>query len=105
MTQIPVQALAAELDAGARPHILDVRSAAEYQAGHVRGAVHIPFWMLPLRLDEVPAGRDERLIVYCGHGPRATLARAVLTRAGFSNVATLEGHWAAWTAAQLPIER
>ena len=102
--RLSVHDLHEQLSAAAPPRVLDVRSAAEYRRGHVPGAAHIPFWRLAARLRDVPATRDERLIVYCGHGPRAAIARTILRRAGFSDVWLLEGHWAAWTRTNLPVE-
>jgi rhodanese-related sulfurtransferase len=90
------------IDAGEPPPILDVRSGVEFKAGHVPGAVHIPFWTLAARLSDVPAQSDEPLVVYCGHGPRAAMAAAVLRLAGFRHVALLTGHWSGWTRAGLP---
>ena len=51
--------------------ILDVRSAREYAAGHVPGAIHAPYWRLLLGRPALPRGSGEPLVVYCGHGPRA----------------------------------
>ena len=99
-----VHELSRLVHAGSRPAVLDVRTTAEYRAGHVPGAVHVPFWLVPMRLADVPARRDERLIVYCGHGPRAVIARTILQGAGFRDVVLLEGHWQAWQDARLPQE-
>ena len=46
---------------GDRPFVIDVRQAAEYDAGHVPGAVHIGAGALADRLGELPAtGRSRR---------------------------------------------
>jgi len=87
------------------PAILDVRSAAEFRSGHVPGAVNMPFWLLPFRLQSLALRRDEPLVVYCGHGPRAQIARTVLEREGFQQVMLLTGHMQAWRKARLPENR
>jgi rhodanese-related sulfurtransferase len=97
--------LAAEIAAGSPPAILDVRSRAEFVRGHVPGAIHIPFWRLLRRMASIPASRDDRLVLYCGHGPRAWMAGAVLRTTGFRHVSYLEGHMSAWSRAGLPQER
>ena len=97
--------LLGRIEEGTPPVVLDVRSRREFARGHVPGALHIPFWLMPLRVDEVPAGKGDPVVVYCGHGPRAWLARAVLGWNGFTDVALLEGHMSAWTRARLPEER
>jgi rhodanese-related sulfurtransferase len=96
-------ALHEALTAGARP-VLDVRSAREYRSGHVPGAVHVPFWLLPWRMSLVPASAGSDLVVYCGHGPRAWLAGRLLRRHG-RRVVYLRGHMQAWRDAGLPLER
>ena len=92
-------ALLARIEAGTAPTILDVRSRWEYAAGHVPGAVHIPFWTLPARVPEISASPSDPIVVYCGHGPRAYLAGIVLRAAGFRHVSYLEGHMQKWRRA------
>ena len=43
--------------------LLDVRPAAEYESGHLPGAISIPLDQLERRLDELPA--DRQVIAYC----------------------------------------
>ena len=97
-------ALAEAMRAKQAPQILDVRSAAEYRAGHIPGAVHMPFWLLPFRAQALPLAREEPVIVYCGHGPRARMARTALERHGFRRVILLRGHMRAWNQRELPLE-
>lgn len=100
-SRISSEALLARIQAGAPPAILDVRSRGEYAEGHVPGATHVPFWAVT-RLFGVPFAKTEPLVVYCGHGPRAVLASAVLRAAGFHHIQLLTGHWSGWTRAGLP---
>lgn len=63
--------------------LVDVRPAAEYDAGHLPGALSIPLPELRRRLPELP--RDAEVVAYC-RGPYCTFARdavALLTAAGF----------------------
>jgi hydroxyacylglutathione hydrolase len=85
--------------------ILDVRTGAEFRAGHVPGARHIPFQQMASRVAEVPAARADEVIVYCGHGPRAWIAGAVLRRTGFTHITYLRGHWAGWRRAGCRVEK
>lgn len=84
---------------------LDVRSAREFRAGHVPGALHVPFWrlLLPGGARDVP--RDTPLVVYCGHGPRAWMAVAALKARGYASLALLAGHMQAWRRAGKPLDR
>jgi NADPH-dependent 2,4-dienoyl-CoA reductase/sulfur reductase-like enzyme/rhodanese-related sulfurtransferase len=71
--------------------LLDVRSAAEYAAGTLSGALNVPHTDLRDRMEEVVAaahGRDVR--VFCASGFRSYLAHRVLTGHGL-NSATLDG--------------
>ncbi len=95
------KALLEEIEAGTAPAILDVRSRMEFVRGHVPGAIHIPFWTLPARTSEISVSPDDPLVVYCGHGPRAWCAGAVLRACGFRQVVYLEGHMSGWTRAGL----
>ncbi len=97
-------ALAAQIEAGTPPGILDVRSGGEYAESHVPGAVHIPFYAVISRSDEIPRADDQPLVVYCEHGPRAGLARAGLWFAGAGEVRFLDGHMTAWKRDGLPVE-
>ena len=103
--EITPAALAEAVRGKKPPQILDVRSAAEYRVGHIPGAVHMPFWLLPFRAAALALDRDETTIVYCGHGPRAQMARIALERHGFRRVILLRGHMQAWNQANLPVER
>jgi rhodanese-related sulfurtransferase len=90
------QELSARIEAGAGPVILDVRSEWEFARGRVPGAKHVPFWNIASHVDEIPAGKTDEVVVYCGHGPRAQWAAAALRRCGFERVELVHGHWAGW---------
>jgi hydroxyacylglutathione hydrolase len=82
--------------------LLDVRSATEWAAGHIPGAVHIPLGYLTDRLHDVPA--DRPVVVQCQAGARSAIAASVLRRAGRDTVVNLVGGMAAWQDAGLPVE-
>jgi phage shock protein E len=94
--------LSALLAGHRRPIVLDVRSGAEYAAGHIDGAVHIPFWAVPWRSGSLRAAIDDPIVVYCGHGPRALFARSALRHLGFTRVVCLAGHMAQWRSEGRP---
>lgn len=87
------------------PFILDVRSRREFAQGHLPGAVHLPFWTVLWRARRLPIPRAGPVVVYCGHGPRAWLARWQLRLRGFRRVSSLAGHMAGWRRAGLPEHR
>lgn len=85
--------------------ILDVRTAKEYEDGHVPGAVNIPHEELGSRLPEIEAGREADIVVYCRSGRRSEIALDLLAGAGFERLHHLEGDYLAWSAAGRPVEK
>jgi rhodanese-related sulfurtransferase len=68
--------------------IVDVRTRAEFDCGHIPGAVNLPLDELRERLGEVEHG--QRTITYCELGQRGYLATRILSQAGY-DVANLSG--------------
>jgi len=97
-------ALLTAIGTGTAPVIVDVRTRREYDAGHVPGAIHVPFYTLLVRQDDVPGPRERPVVVYCEHGPRAGVARLALRLAGFTDVRYLDGHMSGWKRRGLPQE-
>jgi len=95
--------LAAQIGAASTPVILDVRTAREFDAGHVPGAINVPHTEIPDRIEEISAFKGKEVVVYCGSGKRAAMAEADLLAAGFSNVRDLEGHMQQWQAGGFPL--
>ena len=85
--------------------VLDVRTAAEFAAGHVPGARNVSHELLASRLDELSTARDKQVVLYCRSGRRTLLAEDVLRKAGFTRLAHLEGDYLAWEAEHRPIEQ
>ena len=81
---------------------LDVREPAEYDTGHIPGAVNVPLGRLAAELDRVPAG--EAIVVYCGHGERASSAISILESAGRKGLVNLEGGIGAWAKAGYAVQ-
>jgi rhodanese-related sulfurtransferase len=98
------QELAARIEAGTAPRIIDVRSRWEFERGHVPGASRCAFWNIVAHAREIAARKTDELVVYCGHGPRAQWAAAALRRRGFGRVMLLDGHWARWLGERRPRE-
>lgn len=81
--------------------VLDVRPRAEYDAGHIRGAVSIPARDLRSRLGEIPQGAD--VVAYC-RGPYCVYADdavRLLDQQGIA-AARLEDGFPEWAADGLP---
>jgi len=79
--------------------LLDVRRRAEWEASHLRGAVHIPLHELPARLGEVP---DGEVWVHCAAGYRAAVAASLLAARG-RQVVAINDQFAAAEESGLPV--
>ena len=108
-TITPEQLHAARLG-GQDPALIDVRTPAEYRAGHIPDARLIPVVELApeavaQRFQRPRLGREETLYITCQAGPRARQAAERLQLAGYSNLALVEGGTQRWQQAGLPIRR
>lgn len=65
---------------------VDVRTPAEWQAGRVEGAIHIPHTELAERWPELEAHRDDDIVLYCRTGRRSGIAEQILRDAGFERL-------------------
>lgn len=89
--------------------LVDARSSAEYQGGHIPGAIHVD-WnanvgsaglflaaadLLELYMNPPDA---QILVVYCATGSRASVAWVVLRALGFDDVRLYDGSWSEWSA-------
>lgn len=87
-TQSGIQEIQKAVSNGAQ--FIDVRTAAEYAAGHVDGATN-------LSLQEIQAGqlpqvdKQQTIYVYCHSGNRSGQATTLLKKAGYTNIIDLGG--------------
>ena len=64
--------------------IVDVRTPAEFKAGHYPGAMNIPLSSIPSRISEF-GPPDGTIVVYCRSGRRSGIAQRLLEQAGYQN--------------------
>ena len=84
------------LKKGSAPVVLDVRSAFEYDSGHIPGALHAPLHVLLKTVEKAIGNKEDLLVIVCEHGPRAQVARMFLKFRGYKNLQLLEGHMSRW---------
>ena len=86
---ISMQQLEHLLDGERTFTLLDVREQREYEAGHLLGAVNLPYE----RLDEVETwiAKDRPVVVYCAYGGQSLLAARELAGHGYDAVNALGG--------------
>jgi hydroxyacylglutathione hydrolase len=84
------------------PLVIDVRQAAEYEAGHVPGSLHIGAGDLPAILDRLP--RDRPIVTICASGYRSSVGASMLRAAGFERVRAVADGVPTWEAHGFPVE-
>ena len=85
--------------------VLDVRSAEEFQKGHILNARNMPISQIDARLGDIARYKVKPVIVTCESGNRSGAPAAVLRKEGFAQVFVLSGGIAAWQQAGLPVEK
>ena len=86
-------------------YLFDVRTADEYAAGHVPGAVWAPGGQAVQATDEYVAVRAASIVLVCDGFVRSVMTAAWLRRMGFPRVAALAGGVPAWEQAGGALER
>ncbi|MEB3298640.1 MAG: c-type cytochrome [Candidatus Sericytochromatia bacterium] len=99
---IGVDLAARELRRGAKILFVDARPPSDFQAGHIRGAVNVPFYEAPERVQELP--RDVWILTYCAcpHAESGEVAEA-LRAVGHKHVAVLDEGWGPWKTRGYPV--
>ncbi|WP_018306900.1 rhodanese-like domain-containing protein [Desulfitobacterium hafniense] len=81
--KIPEKDFIAKVKANEEMFIMDVRQAKDYEAGHIKGAVNIP-WGEAIAQNLVNLPKDKTIMVYCYTGQTAGQTVALLNVAGFN---------------------
>ena len=71
--------------------ILDVREQDEYDAGHIPGAILIPYTQIEEKVDEMLPDKDQLILVYCRSGRRSKIAAEALAALGYTNIKEFGG--------------
>jgi rhodanese-related sulfurtransferase len=77
--------------------LVDVRTAAEFETGHIPASYHVPLDALREHRDEF-RHVDAHVVLVCQSGSRAAQAAERLTDAGLAKVQILDGGIARWVA-------
>jgi len=83
--------------------VLDVRTAEEFNNGHIDGAINISHDEVEDKLAQLSAYKDKLVVVHCRSGRRAQSAENDLLTGGFKKLRHLEGDMQGWRAAKLPL--
>ena len=69
--------------------LLDVRSAEEYEQGHIEGALNLLYTDVLDNAEDMFPDKNTPIVVYCSAGKRSTQAQITLTGLGYKNVYNL----------------
>jgi rhodanese-related sulfurtransferase len=94
-TMVTVAALHDEVKGGARPQLIDVRTASEYASGHIPCTVNIPMDQFEARRKDLRL--EAGVVLVCKAGSRAQIVAGWL--GDKASVRVLDGGTVAWTGA------
>ena len=83
--------------------ILDIRDNKEYSAGHIAGAVNMPFASVDSRIGELEDYKEKPVVIVCKMGQHSSSAGKKLKAQGFTDVRRLSGGMSEWSASNLPV--
>jgi rhodanese-related sulfurtransferase len=86
-------------------HLIDVREAHEFEAGHIPGAEHLCKGILERDIEFRVPDLNSEIVLYCGGGYRSALSADNLQKMGYTRVSSLAGGWRNWLDAGYPIQK
>jgi phage shock protein E len=96
--ELDVAAFAAKIDSS-ETKVIDVRTASEYAAGHLPGALNIDVESGDFAQGIASLDKGGSYALYCRSGRRSGIALDQMKSAGFTKVVHLSGGINAWTSA------
>jgi rhodanese-related sulfurtransferase len=89
-----------------QPHILvDTREESEWNAGRVKGALHLSKGIIERDIEVKVPDKDATIVLYCGGGFRSALVADNLQKMGYTNAISLDGGWRALKESGLELEK
>jgi rhodanese-related sulfurtransferase len=84
--------------------LVDVREDHEWNAGHVKGAVHMSKGTIERDVEAKYPDRTTKMVLYCGGGFRSALVADNLQKMGYVQAISLDGGWRVLKESGLPLE-
>lgn len=85
--------------------VVDVSAQADFNRGHIVGAIHIAPSQLDTAEKKLAKHKDKPILVVDKAGQTAGQAASRILKLGFGEVAVLKGGMAQWSNDQLPLTR
>ena len=83
--------------------LVDVRGASDFEKGHIAGSKNVQMTQFDPENKQLAPAKSLPVVMVCKVGQTASVAAKRLRKAGFTDVAVLEGGIQAWQAADLPL--
>ena len=103
--EVSAAELKKKLEAGGSFHLVDVREAEEWAAGHIPGARHLCKGIIERDIEASIPDLNAEIVLYCGGGFRSALAADNLQKMGYQRVLSLAGGWRGWLEASFPVSK
>ena len=87
--EINFEDLKQKVDNGAT--LLDVRSAQEYNEGHLYNAIQMADYEISTKYKMILPDKNKEIVIYCQNGGRGKKAYKKLKKLGYNNVYNLKG--------------
>ena len=85
--------------------LLDIRSAKDFEKGHIINAVNIDMATLGDREKELNKYKDKTVVICCAQGQESIRVARNLKTKGFEKLYSLKGGISAWQNANLPLTK
>jgi rhodanese-related sulfurtransferase len=85
--------------------VLDVRTAKEFEAGHIPGAMNIDFNSPDFAKKFATLDKNKTYLVHCAAGVRSAKACRLMEQADFAHLVNLEPGFRGWEKAGKPVEK
>ena len=103
--RLDAPALRERLKGDEAPRLLDVRTPAEFETGHIPGSYNVPLDTLRVHREELSRHLDEDVVLVCRSGNRAEQAEKALAEVGLPGLRVLDGGLVGWEASGAPVKR
>ena len=84
--------------------LLDVRTQAEYDSGHILNAINISHEQILEDPELLTEYKDSQMVVFCRSGVRAGKVIQLLESIGFEDIIDIDGDMLAWSEAGYRME-
>ena len=72
--------------------VIDVRTPQEFQSGHIKNAINIPYEVIGFKIKEITDKKDQEILLYCRSGRRSGIALTTLNKLGYTHAQNVGGY-------------